>query len=62
MVYGMIDPVNDSCSGSLRLFGNRCASDEQHQAVNQLDGKKTKARGCKTVEELLEMYQSQGKK
>jgi len=27
-------------SGSLRLFGNRCTSNERHQAVKQLDGKK----------------------
>src|SRR5947209_18234468 len=26
--------------GSLRLFGNRCTSDERHQALKQLDGKK----------------------
>jgi DNA ligase 1 len=33
-------PVFTSSSGSLRLFGNRGTSDERHQAVKQLVGKK----------------------
>ncbi len=33
-------PIRTSSSGSLRLFGNRCTSDERHQAVKQLDAKK----------------------
>src|SRR5258708_25855428 len=32
--------IHTSNSGSLRLFGNRYTSDERHQAVKQLDGKK----------------------
>jgi hypothetical protein len=44
MVYGIIGPVNYTCSGSLRLFENRCASEEPHQAVNQLDSKKEEKR------------------
>jgi len=33
-------PIHTSSSGRLGLFENRCTSDERHQAVNQLDGKK----------------------
>src|SRR2546428_2507039 len=33
-------PIYTSSSGRLGLFENRCTSDERHQAVNQLDGKK----------------------
>src|SRR5258708_15091882 len=39
-VGSVVLPIHTSNSGSLRLFGNRYTSDERHQAVKQLDGKK----------------------